>query len=88
MVFFVLACLEYRYVYVRKYVILVVFFIFKVSEYLFFDVKEIINSFIVVEIDLICKRNVFIGLVELDCENVLYYLENNIVDIENLDFLL
>ncbi|CAI4363736.1 APG_G0011200.mRNA.1.CDS.1 [Saccharomyces cerevisiae] len=84
----VLACLEYRHAYVRKYAILAVFSIFKVSEHLLPDAKEIINSFIVAETDPICKRNAFIGLAELDRENALHYLENNIADIENLDPLL
>lgn len=84
----VLACLEYRHAYVRKYAILAVFSIYKVSEHLLPDAKEIINSFIVAETDPICKRNAFIGLAELDRENALHYLENNIADIENLDPLL
>ncbi|EHN03065.1 Sec26p [Saccharomyces cerevisiae x Saccharomyces kudriavzevii VIN7] len=84
----VLACLEYRHAYVRKYAILAVFSIYKVSEHLLPDAKEIINSFIVAETDPICKRNAFIGLAELDRENALHYLENNIADIESLDPLL
>ena len=74
----VLACLEYRHAYVRKYAILAVFSIYKVSEHLLPDAKDIINSFIVAETDPICKRNAFIGLAELDRENALHYLENNI----------
>ena len=84
----VLGCLEYRHAYVRKYAILAVFSIFKVSEHLLPDAREIINSFIVAETDPICKRNAFIGLAELDREKALHYLENNIADIENLDPLL
>lgn len=57
----VLACLEYRHAYVRKYAILAVFSIFKVSEHLLPDAKEIINSFIVAETDPYVKEMHLLG---------------------------
>lgn len=83
-----LACLEYRHAYVRKYAILAVLSIYKVSSHLLPDAKEIINSFLVAETDPICKRNAFLGLSELDRESALAYLQDNIDDIEGLDPLL
>lgn len=83
-----LACLEYRHAYVRKYAILAVLSIYKVSSHLLPDAKEIINSFLVAETDPICKRNAFLGLSELDRESALLYLQDNIDDIEGLDPLL
>lgn len=83
-----LACLEYRHAYVRKYAILAVLSIYKVSEHLIPDAKEIINTFLLAETDPICKRNAFLGLSELDRDNALQYLQDNIDDIESLDPLL
>lgn len=84
----VMQCLEYRHAYVRKYAILAVLSIYKVSEHLLPDAKEIIHTFLGAETDPICKRNAFLGLSELDRELALQYLEDNITDIENLDPLL
>ena len=84
----VIQCLEYRHAYVRKYAILAVLSIYKVSEHLLPDAKEIINSFLAAETDPICKRNAFVGLSEVDREAALTYLEENIADIENLHPLL
>lgn len=84
----VMQCLEYRHAYVRKYAILAVLSIYKVSEHLLPDAKEIIHTFLSAETDPICKRNAFLGLSELDRELALQYLEANITDIESLDPLL
>lgn len=84
----VLACLEYRHAYVRKYAILAVFSIYKVSDHLLPDAKDVINTFLIAETDPICKRNAFVGLAELDRESALGYLEENITAIESLDPLL
>lgn len=84
----VLACLEYRHAYVRKYAILAVLSIYKVSEHLLPDAKEIISTFLTAETDPICKRNAFLGVAELDREAALGYLEENIAKIEELDPLL
>lgn len=84
----VMACLEYRHAYVRKYAILAVLSIYKVSEHLIPDANDIIATFLAAETDPICKRNAFIGLSELNREAALTYLEENIADIENLDPLL
>lgn len=84
----VMQCLEYRHAYVRKYAILAVLSIFKVSEHLLPDAKEIIHTFLSAETDPICKRNAFLGLAELDRDLALQYLEENIADIDSLDPLL
>lgn len=84
----VIACLEYRHAYVRKYAILAVLSIYKVSDHLLPDAKELINTFLIAETDPICKRNAFVGLAELDREAALSYLEDNISSIESLDPLL
>lgn len=84
----VLACLDYRHAYVRKYAILAVLTIYQVSDHLLPDAKEIIQSFLAAETDPICKRNAFLGLSELDREAALTYLEDNITSIESLDPLL
>ncbi|CCH57971.1 hypothetical protein TBLA_0A01710 [Henningerozyma blattae CBS 6284] len=84
----VLQCLEYRHAYVRKYAILAVLSIFKVSDHLLPDAKDHIKNFLAVETDPICKRNAFIGLTELNREDALTYLENNITSMDNLDPLL
>ena len=84
----VMACLDYRYAYVRKYAILAVLSIYKVSEHLLPDAKDIIYTFLEGETDPVCKRNAFIGVAELDRESALKYLEENIVDIEKVDPLL
>ncbi|CCK68097.1 coatomer subunit beta KNAG_0A04190 [Huiozyma naganishii CBS 8797] len=84
----VLQCLEYRHAYVRKYAILAILSIYKVSEHLLPDAKDIINNFLVVETDPICKRNAFLCIAELDRDMALQYLENNITDIDGLDPLL
>ncbi|SCU86976.1 LAME_0D08306g1_1 [Lachancea meyersii CBS 8951] len=81
-------CLEYRHAYIRKYAILAVYSIFKVSDHLIPDACEIINSFLIAETDPICKRNAFLGLAELDRESALNYLQDNIASIESLDSLL
>ncbi|CEP62032.1 coatomer subunit beta LALA0_S04e06194g [Lachancea lanzarotensis] len=81
-------CLEYRHAYIRKYAILAVYSIFKVSEHLIPDAPQIIDSFLVAETDPICKRNAFLGLAELDRESALNYLQENIASIESLDSLL
>ncbi|CDO92370.1 unnamed protein product [Kluyveromyces dobzhanskii CBS 2104] len=82
------ACLEYRHAYVRKYAILAVLSIYKVSDHLIPDACEVIDSFLVAETDPICKRNAFLGLAELDREAALNYLQDNLTSIENLDALL
>lgn len=82
------ACLEYRHAYVRKYAILAVLSIYKVSDHLIPDACEVIDSFLVAETDPICKRNAFLGLAELDREAALNYLQDNVTSIENLDALL
>ncbi|SCU95532.1 LANO_0E10638g1_1 [Lachancea nothofagi CBS 11611] len=82
------SCLEYRHAYIRKYAILAVYSIYKVSDHLIPDACEIINSFLVAETDPICKRNAFLGLAELDRESALNYLQENIATIESLDSLL
>lgn len=84
----VMACLEYRHAYVRKYAILAVLSIYKVSDHLLPDAKELINTFLIAETDPICKRNAFVGLAELDREAALSYLEEHITSIELLDPLL
>ncbi|EDO18154.1 hypothetical protein Kpol_1031p61 [Vanderwaltozyma polyspora DSM 70294] len=84
----VLACLDYRHAYVRKYAILAVLSIYKVSDHLIPDAKEIIHSFLAAETDPVCKRNSFIGLSELDRDAALTYLEDNMTSIESLDPLL
>ncbi|QLG73997.1 hypothetical protein HG535_0F05090 [Zygotorulaspora mrakii] len=84
----VLACLEYRHAYVRKYAILAVLSIYKVSDHLLPDAKDVLNTFLAAETDPICKRNAFVGLSELDREAALIYLEENITAIEALDPLL
>ncbi|SCU85250.1 LADA_0D06480g1_1 [Lachancea dasiensis] len=81
-------CLEYRHAYIRKYAILAVYSIYKVSEHLIPDACDIINSFLVAETDPICKRNAFLGLAELDRESALSYLQDNLASIESLDSLL
>ncbi|AET39897.1 coatomer subunit beta Ecym_5117 [Eremothecium cymbalariae DBVPG len=82
------SCLEYRHAYVRKYAILAVYAIYKVSDHLIPDATEIINSFLVAETDPICKRNAFIALADLDRESALSYLQDNIIGLEGLDALL
>lgn len=82
------SCLEYRHAYVRKYAILAVYSIYKVSAHLIPDACEIIDSFLIAETDPICKRNAFLGLAELDRESALNYLQENITSIETLDSLL
>ncbi|CCE65476.1 hypothetical protein TPHA_0L01190 [Tetrapisispora phaffii CBS 4417] len=84
----VLACLDYRHAYVRKYAILAVLSIYKVSDHLLPDTKEIIQSFLAAETDPVCKRNAFVGLSDLDREAALSYLEDNITSIESLDPIL
>lgn len=84
----VLACLDYRHAYVRKYAILAVLSIYEVSDHLIPDAKELINTFLAAETDPICKRNAFIGLTKLDREAALNYLEENITSVETLDPLL
>lgn len=84
----VLACLEYRHAYVRKYAILAVLSIYNVSDHLLPDAKDVLNTFLIAETDPICKRNAFVGLAELDREAALNYLEENITAIEGLDPLL
>lgn len=84
----VLACLDYRHAYVRKYAILAVLSIYEVSDHLIPDAKELINTFLIAETDPICKRNAFIGLAKLDREAALSYLEDNITSVETLDPLL
>lgn len=84
----VLACLDYRHAYVRKYAILAVLSIYEVSDHLLPDAKELINTFLIAETDPICKRNAFVGLAKLDREAALSYLEENITSVEALDPLL
>lgn len=82
------SCLEYRHAYVRKYAILAVHSIYKVASHLIPDACEILDSFLVVETDPVCKRNAFLGLSELNREAALSYLQDNIASIESLDSLL
>ncbi|AMD20997.1 HEL284Cp [Eremothecium sinecaudum] len=82
------ACLEYRHAYVRKYAILAVYSIYKVSDHLIPDACDILDSFLLAETDPICKRNAFVSLAELDRESALNYLQSNITSIESLDSLL
>lgn len=82
------ACLEYRHAYVRKYAILAVLSIYKVSQHLIPDACEVIDSFLVAETDPICKRNAFLGLAELDRESALNYLQENLTSIDSVDTLL
>lgn len=82
------SCLEYRHAYIRKYAILAVYSIYKVSEHLIPDACEIMDSFLVAETDPVCKRNAFLGLADLDREAALNYLQENIASIESLDSLL
>lgn len=84
----VLRCLDYRLAYVRKYAILAVLSIYKVSDHLLPDAKDHIIAFLANESDPTCKRNAFIALAELSRESALEYLENNITSIDDLDPLL
>ncbi|KAL6941550.1 hypothetical protein ACO0RG_002684 [Hanseniaspora osmophila] len=81
-------CLEYRHAYVRKYAILAVLSIFNVSERLFPDAPEVIQSFLIAETDPICTRNAFVALTELDRDAALEYVEQHTETLEQLDPLL
>lgn len=82
------SCLDHRHAYVRKYAILAIFSIYKVSDHLIPDAPEIIEEFLLNETDPTCKRNAFYGLGDLNRGAALRYIQSNIEILSSLDPLL
>lgn len=78
-------CLDHRHAYVRKNAVFALYLIYKVSDHLCPDADELIYQFLQDEFDLVCKRNAFVCLGDVNRDAALSYIQANISVIETLD---
>lgn len=81
-------CLLHRHAYVRKNAVFALYSIYKVAEHLAPDAPQALQVFLEDEFDLVCRRNAFVCLADLDRLASLTYIEQNVHSLENLDPLL
>lgn len=78
-------CLEHRHAYVRKNAVFALYLVHKVLAHLVPDADELIYRFLADEADLVCKRNAFVCLGDLNRAAALQYLQDNVAVVETLD---
>ncbi|RKP24856.1 Clathrin/coatomer adaptor, adaptin-like protein [Syncephalis pseudoplumigaleata] len=69
------ACLEHRHAYVRRNAAFAIYSIYKTAEHLIPDAPELMQTFLVAEADVNCKRNAFIMLCNCAPELAVDYLK-------------
>ncbi|KAK4516339.1 uncharacterized protein ATC70_011309 [Mucor velutinosus] len=82
------ACLEHRHSYVRKNAVFAIGAIFKAFDHLFPDAPEVVQSFLLSEADMTCRRNAFVVLCNVDQPLAVQYLLQVIDSIPTFDELL
>ncbi|CEP18471.1 hypothetical protein [Parasitella parasitica] len=82
------ACLEHRHSYVRKNAVFAIGAIFKAFDYLFPDAPEVVQSFLLSEADMTCRRNAFVVLCNVDQPLAVHYLLQIIDSVPTFDELL
>lgn len=78
-------CLEHRHAYVRKNAVFALYLVHKVLSHLVPDADELIYRFLIDEADLVCKRNAFVCLGDLNRDAALQYIQDNVAVVETLD---
>ncbi|CAO3667566.1 unnamed protein product [Rhizopus microsporus] len=82
------ACLEHRHSYVRKNAVFAIGSIYKSFDMLFPDAPEVIESFLLSEADMTCRRNAFVVLSNIDHDLAVQYLLQVIDSVPTFDELL
>ncbi|GAA5804521.1 adaptin N terminal region-domain-containing protein [Helicostylum pulchrum] len=82
------ACLEHRHSYVRKNAVFAIGAIFKSFDHLFPDAPEVVQSFLLTEADMTCRRNAFVVLCNVDQGLAVQYLLQVIDSVPTFDELL
>ncbi|KAG0764794.1 hypothetical protein G6F57_005029 [Rhizopus arrhizus] len=82
------ACLEHRHSYVRKNAVFAIGSIYKSFDLLFPDAPEVVESFLLSEADMTCRRNAFVVLCNIDQELAVQYLLQVIDSVPTFDELL
>ncbi|KAL7334098.1 coatomer subunit beta [Mucor circinelloides] len=82
------ACLEHRHSYVRKNAVFAIGAIFKAFDHLFPDAPEVVQSFLLSEADMTCRRNAFVVLCNVDQPLAVQYLLQVIDSVPTFDELL
>ncbi|KAJ8662652.1 hypothetical protein O0I10_001616 [Lichtheimia ornata] len=82
------ACLEHRHSYVRKNAVFAVGSIYRHFDYLFPDAPQVIQSFLVGEADMSCRRNAFAVLCNVDRPLAVEYLHSVFALVPSFDELL
>jgi coatomer subunit beta len=80
-------CLEHRHAYVRKNAVFALYLIHRVGEHLVPDADELIYRFLYNETDSACKRNAFVCLGDLNRDAALRYMQDNLLNLEQLDLI-
>ncbi|KAI7904104.1 adaptin N terminal region-domain-containing protein [Cokeromyces recurvatus] len=82
------ACLEHRHSYVRKNAVFAIGSIYKTFDHLFPDAPEVVQSFLLSEADMTCRRNAFVVLCNVDQALAVQYLLQVIDSVPTFDELL
>ncbi|KAI9249871.1 adaptin N terminal region-domain-containing protein [Sporodiniella umbellata] len=82
------ACLEHRHSYVRKNAVFAIGSIYKSFDSLFPDAPEVVETFLLAEADMTCRRNAFVVLCNIDHELAVQYLLQVIDSVTSFDELL
>ncbi|KAI8891223.1 Coatomer, beta subunit [Backusella circina FSU 941] len=82
------ACLEHRYSYVRKNAVFAIGSIYKAFDFLFPDAPEVVQSFLLSEADMTCRRNAFVVLCNINQALAVQYLQRAIDSVPSFDELL
>ncbi|KDQ15645.1 hypothetical protein BOTBODRAFT_31532 [Botryobasidium botryosum FD-172 SS1] len=82
------SCLEHRHSYVRKNAVFAIYTIYREFEHLIPDAPELIQTFLVAESDVTCKRNAFLFLANCNPAKAVDYLVSLYDQIASLDELI
>ncbi|KAI8057845.1 adaptin N terminal region-domain-containing protein [Syncephalis plumigaleata] len=82
------ACLEHRHSYVRRNAAFAIYSIYKTAEHLIPDAPELMQTFLVAEADVNCKRNAFIMLCNCAPELAVDYLKQVYGQVASYDELM
>ncbi|ORX92698.1 Coatomer, beta subunit [Basidiobolus meristosporus CBS 931.73] len=79
------SCLEHRHSYVRKNAVFAIYSIYKYCDYLIPDAPELIQTFLIAEADMTCKRNAFVMLCNTQQSRAVDYLKQVYNQIQGFD---
>ncbi|KAI8983590.1 adaptin N terminal region-domain-containing protein [Pilobolus umbonatus] len=82
------ACLEHRHSYVRKNAVFAIGAIYKSFDHLFPDAPEVVQSLLLSEADMTCRRNAFVVLCNVDQGLAVRYLQQVMDTVPSFDELL